>query len=49
MATTLGSLIDDAPVADMDEGVRRPEVDPDVPGEEAEDAVEHEAGRSFGR
>ena len=40
---------DDAAVADVDERVGRPEVDPDVAGEEAEDAVEHLAGGSFVR
>ena len=37
---------DDAPVADMDERVRGPEVDPDVAREQAEQSVEHERGRS---
>ena len=36
---------DDAAVADMDEGVGGPEVDADVAGEEAEQAVEHGGGK----
>ena len=36
---------DDPAVADVDQRVGGPEVDPDVAGEEAEDAVEHGAGR----
>ena len=35
---------DDAAVADVDERVGGPEVDPDVAGEEAEEAVEHVGG-----
>ncbi len=50
-----GLADDDPAVADVDERVRRPEVDPDVAGEDAEDRVEHGAGlgscagRSAGR
>jgi hypothetical protein len=31
----------------VDQRVRGPEIDPDVAGEEAEEAVEHEASGSF--
>ena len=40
-----GSLMTMPAVADVDERVGGPEVDPDVAGEEAEEAVEHGAGR----
>ena len=36
---------DDPAVADVDQRVGRPEVDPDVAGEDAEDPVEHGGGR----
>ena len=38
---------DDPAVADVDQRVGGPEVDPDVAGEEAEDPVEHVRGGSF--
>ena len=38
---------DDPAVADVDQRVGCPEVDPDVAGEEAEDPVEHVRGGSF--
>ena len=38
---------DDPAVADVDQRVGGPEVDPDVAGEEAEEAVEHRSGGSF--
>ena len=38
---------DDAAVADVDERVGGPEVDPDVAGEDAEEAVEHAGGESL--
>ena len=38
---------DDAAIPDVDQRVGRPEVDPDVAGEEAEDPVEHLCGASF--
>ena len=47
IATTRRLADDDAAVADVDERVGGPEVDPDVAGEEAEDPVEHLWGRSF--
>ena len=40
-----GLADDDAAVADVDERVGRAEVDADVAGEEAEEGVEHDAGR----
>ena len=36
---------DDPAIADVDQRVGRPEVDPDVAGEDAEDPVEHGGGR----
>jgi len=36
---------DDPAIPDVDQGVRGPEVDPDVAGEEAEEAIEHDGGR----
>ena len=36
---------DDPAIADVDQGVGGPEVDPDVAGEEAEEAVEHDGGQ----
>jgi hypothetical protein len=38
----------DPAVSDVDQRVRGPEVDPDVPGEEAEETVEHDGGRVLG-
>ena len=49
MATTDGSLMTMPAIADVDQRVGRPEVDPDVAGEDAEDPVEHVAGGSFVR
>src|SRR4029077_16688122 len=37
-----GLADDDAPSADMDQGIRGPEVDPDVTREPAEEGVEHQ-------
>ena len=45
MATTRRLADDDAAVADVDERVGRAEIDADVAGEEAEEGVEHVAGR----
>src|SRR6266550_3339458 len=44
-----GLTHDDPAIADMDKRVGRPEIDPDIAGEQAEEAVEHVAGRSFVR
>ena len=45
MATTDGSLMTMPAVADMDQRVGGAEVDADVAGEEAEEAVEHAGGQ----